>query len=261
MAASNSDTSGSNNVRQLVVADPSSGTMSFLCGDPGPTGLPFNWNCPVQASPDGYPMYYSAVGRSWMWVSMQTSVYTGGALRWGITDGKFWWRLPSASERKQIKKASRGILSTFPFDAPIDLDRTKIRTAFSWGYEHTIDASNGVTVVVRKPQDRGLTRIRLPFLPIGVLQARFASRGLCAVRGRRIVLWDKTSRRVWTRSIDKRRFGRYTAVRCAGRVIVLGPYTPEAATIDSSLRWPSLRSHRGWKSLGVLRAGRSLTVR
>ncbi|EHN12315.1 hypothetical protein PAI11_07770 [Patulibacter medicamentivorans] len=66
---------------------------------------------------------------------------------------------------------------------------------------------------------------------------------------------------MWTRSIDKRRFGRYTAVRCAGRVIVLGPYTPEAATIDSSLRWPSLRSHRGWKSLGVLRAGRSLTVR
>lgn len=242
-----SDPPAEGNETLLALADLRSGTFTWLCGrdkQPGPASA----LCPGVARPSG-PLAsattFTAGGSRWLRVTSYSKV-----LKWSVTaDGVFRWRDARPSERRTIRDIGP--------DA-VDLNASRLRQNDRFGYTWRNVYRPSWDVRVRPERDRraGVLRLRQG---AGVPGVSFASLGVCARVNDSLFVWDKRTGRVWRRDLHGGRYDDRT-VKCAGRTLIVAHTLGTDQPLDWSLRWPTLSSHKGWRSLGVLRPGQRITL-
>lgn len=228
-----------------------SGMFRWLCGQPadpiaGPVSL-----CPSVGAADGSFRGFTSIaaGRSWIRMAYVGPHGRGSAVRWGIRpDGSFWWRVPTARQRRAIAGGGH-----------LDLDRAAPRPEAPFGLRvrrSAASSSRAAVYVVRRSGDARNARLRLSGDPERVRSLQIGSRGLCLVRGGRLVVLDRASRRLWRRDVPAFSGRDDASAVCAGSTVV----TAAGGVLDWSLRWPSAGRADGWTSAGTLRPGGTLTV-
>lgn len=234
----------------LAIGDLQTGQLRWLCGGPRASGTPEVFcpgvGRPYENGPLQSRMSFGPAGSRWIRASGFVAV------RWSVDGaGVLSWRAATRDERSAIRRIG--------YDS-FDLDSKRIRTNDRFGYTWRHNDSDN-ELRIRRDGDRrsGVLRRLRAVNSVGP-EVSYASLGICARVGSTLYLWDKRSRRVWRRSLKGPRpdLGR---LACAGRSVVVLPPDGYGQTIDWSLRWPSLSSHKGWRSLGVLRPGQRITLR
>ncbi len=241
---------------EIAVADSASGSFRRLCDVPGtPPCLQF----PVSlARPE-----IIRVGKRWMEI-LGPSTRRGGTtlIRYSDSGASFTQRFTTSKEERRYQELIAA-------GATVDLDATRVQETTRFGYRAL---SRGAYLLLGRNGDRRLGRLR-PRLPgsnppksASAGYPKLSARGICASTGTRLILWDRRTRRVWTRAIPREL--RSPAIACTEHGVVLAsanafsPRPPIAYSIlvGPLLRWPTASAPSGWRQGPVLRPGRRVTV-
>lgn len=242
----------------LVAVGPD-GPARRLCG-PGPdddgTPLP---GCPSAGRPPGAgaPGFAAggtatAVGDRWIRITSPGTHGSTTAVRWALDPaGRLAWTAPGAGELERIGRV--GLYQ--------DLDARRIAPAAPFGLRVRPAANRGretgITFVVRRPSDERNGRLRLLGGAAATGSPQGGALGACVRRGRTAVVVDRASRRVWQRRVGALAGTGERQVACAGSVVVT---RGRGGRVDTTLRWPTASRPRGWRTVGILRPGRTVAV-
>lgn len=168
----------------------------------------------------------------------------------------------------QARAFRRRLPSSPSPSTPQNLSSTVPTLDRRWGYDRSVSVAGAATdtsyrlrIQLARPNDRKSSRIELRRSGLRNPQVAFGRRGMCAIVGKRVVLWDRTTRRVWRRSA---RPDLVDVVSCTrNRVILSSGPTANGSPghIATPWKWPERTASAGWQSSGTLRAGQMRSYR
>lgn len=251
-------------LRALLTIDASTHAVRVICGRDFATVA-----CP-EGGTGGASVQQA--GRRWFTVAVSVpsdednGVETVESL-WGYRLSAGGSSIERASDPQQ-RAFRRRLGPGVAFSTPLDLGRSVAEPDRRWGYRRQLlergevfDSSYRVEVRLARPKDRRTTRIVLHRVGLATPQVSFGRRGMCATVGKRVVLWDRTTRRVWRRPAHIDVGGDVSCTR--NRVVLSSGRTANGSPgrIGPAWTWPTLNARAGWAPSGVLRSGQRRTYR
>jgi hypothetical protein len=246
----------------LASVDSATGSFRWLCAPPYTpegAGLPA---C-LREPPSGADLQITHVGRRWM-LARTADPAKPALVRYRDSGGVFSQRFATAAERRRFFRdvPRRNQLG------PLDLDGARVTLDRRWGFRRSLASIHrgtfgsssyreGVRVVLGRSGDRHFaridvlqrTRIEVPFVSFG-------ARGMCASVGKRAILWDNGTRRIWRRVIPDDTSA--DASVCTTSNVLIGSATgfdfPQVA-LGPLWSWPTAPDPAGWSRGPILRPG------
>lgn len=236
---------------RIGVADPSRGTFRVLC-----SRAPQDTQCPFAT--------VRQIGARWVFAAAPTD-HGSRAVIYSIidrADGALFRKASARQERTFQSRVSAG--NRRIADQTLNLDGNDVELDRRWGYRRSIATgalgSASSRAYLGKTKDRQFGRIDIGAASRSTSYIRFGRRGMCATTGKRVVLWDARTRRVWTRSIPAPVDTFTPTIGCTRTRVILASSAPGAA-FGPAWSWPSSTEPAGWTKGPTLRPGKRLTYR